>query len=87
MPFEKGKPRAANAGRKLGTPNKATLAEQACIKLGIHPFELLAAKAAEGDMNAIIQLCKHIEPPRKPLDVALDPEANKIEVIIKRYSQ
>lgn len=74
-------------GRKVGSLNRATLAEEACIKLGISPFELLAIKARDGDTNCLITLCKHIEPPKKPLELAIDPEANKIEVIIKRYGQ
>lgn len=87
MTFKKGEKRPVKSGRKLGSINKATMAEQACIKLGVNPFELLATMAQEGELQAIIALCKHVEPPRKPLDVALDPEANTIKVIIERYGK
>lgn len=85
--FKKGDPRPEKAGRKPGSLNKRTMAEEACHKLGISPFELLAIKAQEGDVTCLIALCKHVEPPRKSLDVAIDPELNKIEVIIKRYGE
>lgn len=90
MPFQKGQPRAPKAGRKPGTPNKSTLAEDACRKFGFSPFEALVKMALEGDseqtrVNAITTLCKHIEPPRKPLDVAIDPEQNSIRLIIEDY--
>lgn len=42
MPFEKGKPRAAGAGRRKGTPNRATLARQEEIaKSGLTPLEFM----------------------------------------------
>jgi hypothetical protein len=75
------------SGRKPGTLNKATLAEAACIRAGIDPFDLLVKGAIGGDMGAIIQLCKHIEPPRKALDVAIDPEKNVMKVIFEDYTK
>lgn len=87
MPFEKGKPRYPKAGRQKGTKNKRTLAEEACHKLGVKPFELLAQHALNGSENAVIQLCKHIEPPRKPVEVALDPEHNTIRIIVEEYKK
>lgn len=86
MPFEKGKPRHPNAGRKRGTPNERTKAEDACLRAGIEPFDLLVAAAVQGDIGAIIQLCKHIEPVRKPLDVEVDPVKNQIIVRVVDYS-
>ena len=86
MAYPKGKKRPEGAGRKPGTLNKATLAEQACLRAGIDPFDLLVRKAVEGSDAAIVQLCKHIEPPRKPLDVALDPNANKLIMEIFDYT-
>ena len=42
MPFEKGKPRHPNAGRKKGTPNKDSLPlEQKAAELGVDPFTIL----------------------------------------------
>ena len=61
MAWEKGKPRPPGAGRKPGSLNKGTLAEQACAKLGFSPFEALVKVAQSGDIGAIIQLCKHIQ--------------------------
>lgn len=75
------------SGRKKGTPNKRTLAEAACERAGIDPFDLLVGHAKAGDIGAVVQLCKHIEPPRKPLDLAVDPDANTINVIIKDYAK
>lgn len=87
MPFEKGKPRHPNAGRKKGTPNERTRAERACEKLGIDPFELLGQKALEGDVPCIIQLCKHIEPPKKPVEVQIDPDKNQIKILVEDYTK
>lgn len=85
MPFVKGHKPHPGGGRPKGSLNVATKAEQACLKLGIDPFELLARKAIEGDVACIIQLCKHIEPPKKPVEVALDPENNTIRIIVEDY--
>lgn len=53
MPFQKGKPRAENAGRKKGTPNKDSLPlEQKAKELGIDPFEILLRFAA-GDWEGL----------------------------------
>ncbi len=74
-------------GRKKGTPNKSTLAEAACLRAGIDPFDLLVSHAKAGDIGAVIQLCKHIEPPKKPLELAIDPEKNQIRVIVEDYGK
>jgi hypothetical protein len=83
MPFEKG--RKKTGGKKLGHQNKATKAEAACERAGIDPFDLLVKAAQAGEISCLIQLCKHIEPPKKPLDVSLNPEKNRIEVIVRDY--
>ena len=72
-------------GRKKGSLNERTKAEQACARLGIDPFELLGQKALEGDVSCIIQLCKHIEPPKKPVEVQIDPEKNTIRILVEDY--
>lgn len=74
-------------GRKRGTPNERTKAEDACIRAGIEPFDLLVAAAVQGDIGAIIQLCKHIEPPKKALEVAMDPDKSTIRIIIEDYGK
>lgn len=51
--FTPGTPRPANAGRKVGTPNRATREAQALAdELGIDPFEVLLLFAA-GDAEAL----------------------------------
>lgn len=87
MTFEKGKPRHPKAGRRKGTPNKRTLLEQALEKAGMNPFDVLIDMALAGDSACVIHLCKSAEPVRKPVDVAIDPEANEIKVIIERYKK
>lgn len=53
MPFEAGKPRPANAGRKKGTPNKRTWEARAIAeRLGFCPVEQLVAWA-QGDWKKL----------------------------------
>ncbi len=85
MGFKKGDPKPPGSGIKKGTKHERTRAEEACARAGICPFDLLVKGAVDGDMNAIIQLCKHIEPPRKPVEVALDPENNTIRIVVEDY--
>lgn len=85
MAFKKGDPKPPNSGIKKGGKHQRTMAEDACHRMGIDPFQLLAQKAIEGDVSCIIQLCKHIEPPKKPVEVALDPEQNTIRIIVEDY--
>lgn len=80
------------SGRKKGTLNKRTLAEEACHKLGISPFELLAQMCINGEaestrLAAIQTLCKHIEPPKKPLEMSLNPEANELVMKVYDYTE
>lgn len=75
------------SGRKPGTPNKRTLAEAACARANIDPFDLLVNHAVGGDIGAVIQLCKHIEPPKKPIELAVDPENNAIKFIFEDYTK
>ena len=90
MAAPKGHPKWG--GKKKGSKHAKTIAEEACAKLGINPFELLAQMAISGEseqarLSAIIQLCKHIEPPKKPLEVAVDPEKNSIRIIVEDYGK
>jgi len=87
MPFIKGCKKPEKSGIKKGQKHQRTKAEEACHKLGINPFQLLAQKAIEGDVSCIIQLCKHIEPPKKALEVARDPENNIIRIIVEDYGK
>lgn len=83
----KAKGSLKTGGRKRGSLNKRTLAESACQRAGIDPFDLLVKHAISGDVGAVIQLCKHIEPPRKALDVAIDPDNNTIKFIFEDYTK
>lgn len=87
MAAPKGHKAYKGGGRPRGSLNKGTLAEQACERAGIDPFDLLVKHATNGDIGATIQLCKHIEPPRKPLDIALDPEKNSIIIKVVDYGK
>ena len=90
MGFQKGKPRPAKAGRKKGSLNKGTLAERACQKLGVDPFENMASMAANSahpsNYDANKELCKYLEPQKRALDVAIDPEKNAIKIVIEDYT-
>ena len=61
------------------------MAESACERAGIDPFDLLVKHAVSGDIGAVIQLCNHIEPPRKALDVAVDPENSTVKIVVEDY--
>lgn len=87
MAFKKGDPKPAGSGLKKGQKIKRTLAEEACHNLNFKPFEELIKRAMAGSEACLIHLCKNIEPARKPMDLSIDPEANTIEVIIKRYGK
>lgn len=87
MPRPQKGEKTPGSGRQRGTPNKRTLAEDACHRAGIDPFDLLVQHAVAGDIGAVIQLCKHIEPPKKPLEVAIDPEKNQIRIIVEDYGK
>lgn len=82
-----GKGAPKTGGRKKGTPNKRTLAEAACDRAGIDPFDLLVGHAVGGDIGAVIQLCKHIEPPKKPVEIAIDPDKNEIRIRVIDYGK
>lgn len=85
MAFKKGHDPNRAKGRPKGSLNQRTKAEAACERAGIDPFDLLVQHAVNGDIGAVIQLCKHIEPPKKPVDIAIDPEKNTLEIIIRDY--
>lgn len=87
MPFKKGDPKPSGSGIKKGQKHERTKAEEACTRLGICPFDLLAKAAMAGSEACIIQLCKHIEPPKKPVEVAIDPEKNEIRIHVIDYGK
>ncbi len=87
MAFKKGDPKPLGSGIKKGQKHERTKAEDACHRLGIDPFELLAKAAMGGDTACIIQLCKHIEPPKKPVEVQVDPAANTIRILVEDYTK
>lgn len=79
--------RIPGSGIKKGTKHQRTLAEEACHKLGIDPFNLLAQMAINGSETAVIHLCKSIEPPKKPVEVQIDPERNSIRILVEDYTK
>lgn len=87
MGFKKGDPKPPTSGIKKGQKHVRTMAEDACAKLGINPFEMLAQLCLQGSETAIIQLCKHIEPPKKPIEVQVDPAQNTIRIIVEDYAK
>lgn len=53
MTFKKGEPRAARAGRRAGTPNRATQTlQEIADSLGVNPFQILLY-FAKGDYEAL----------------------------------
>lgn len=79
--------RIPGSGIKKGQKHARTKAEEACARAGIDPFDLLVKHAVEGDIGAVIQLCKHIEPPKKPIEVAMDPDKSTINIIVRDYGK
>jgi hypothetical protein len=73
------------SGIKKGDKHKRTLAEDACHEAGFKPFAMLVELAMGGDVGCLLQLCKHIEPPKKPIEVAVDQENNTIRIIVEDY--
>jgi hypothetical protein len=65
-PFAKGKPRPPNAGRRAGTPNKATQAQQARQAQAASADEEIIKKVIEeskaGDPAARLLYFKHLRP-------------------------
>lgn len=89
MAWPKGKPRPPGAGRRAGTPNKRTSVLEICQGLGLDPF-LELAKIAQKEhhdrrFDALKELCQYIEPKKKQMDMALDPEKSTIRIVIEDY--
>jgi hypothetical protein len=87
MAKKKGDPKSG--GRKAGTPNKRSSVLNICLGLGLDPF-LEMAKIAMNKIDprrfdAIKELCQYIEPKKKQMDMALDPEKSTIRIIIEDY--
>lgn len=76
-------------GRKAGTPNKRRSILEVCEQMGFDPFLAMAKIAAdaahERNFEALKELCQYIEPKKKSVDVALDPEKSTIRVVIEDY--
>lgn len=74
MAWPKGKPRAEGAGRKKGTPNKATLEWKALAKsICESPDHQAALKAAcLTDLNLLVKVAEHaFGKPKQSSDVTL----------------
>lgn len=69
MAWEKGKPRPEGAGRKKGTPNKATQDLQTiCAEMNFDPFRALITAAKAGSEKCLIEACSFLYPKRKALE-------------------
>ena len=88
MPFAKGHKRIG--GRKKGIPAIVTAsfsAAEACRKLGVDPFEVLAKMAAEDDMEisrpAAETLCRYLQaqPRQLQVEVRRTPEQIAAELL------
>lgn len=87
MPKKKGDPKTG--GRKAGTPNKRTSVLELCQSIGLDPFLEMAkiAQMAHHDrrFDALKELCQYIEPKKKQMDVAFDPDKASIRIVIEDY--
>lgn len=87
MPFEAGKPRAAGAGRKAGTPNSKQFlfktAQEACAAAGHDPMEAWVELAKDTDKNIRVQankeLSKYMYVQRKAIELS-GPDQGAIDV-------
>lgn len=76
MAWPKGKPRPDGAGRKKGTPNKATEAlEEICARRGLIPFEALidlyqSAEKDEIKFNCLKELSGFLYAKRKAIEIS-----------------
>ena len=90
MPFKKGDPKPQNAGRKAGTPNKATQDLFAiCEKHGVNVFEsmvILAVQAEEPKekFQRLETIAKYLYPQRKAVEVSAD-ENSGFKIIVEDY--
>jgi hypothetical protein len=83
MGFQPGVPRHPNAGRKKGTPNKATIAvAEKLAALNFDPF-LLMVELAKDENNSpelrgkmAAELASFLAPKRKAQEVELNAEVN-----------
>ena len=89
MPFVKGMPKPAKAGRKKGTPNKRQTVEEICRAMGLDPFAKMGEIAMQEEhprqFDAIKELCQYLEPKKKHTELGIDPEKSKITIIIEDY--
>lgn len=89
MPFEKGHKPYPGASRKPGVKNKRRSIEDLCTEHGVDPFLVMVNLLSHSDdamkFQSAKELCQYLEAKKKSLDVAIDPEANVIKVIIEDY--
>lgn len=85
--FKLGEPRPPNAGRKKGTPNKATLSLQQVLEShGVNPadklLDLLPQLEPAKQADVHLRLMEFIYPKRKALETASpDEAADRISII------
>jgi len=96
MPFEKGKPRHANAGRKKGTPNKRRTIFESLEEIRTEDgkpvdvvklfFQGLQTMPPYQQVDALLDLMKFIFPTQKSLELGNKDEEG-FKVIIEDYSK
>lgn len=83
MPFKKGEPREPGPGRPKGTPNKTSKTAKENI---MAVFEGMGGTITmQAWANANRSDFYKIYGRLIPTDVKIDPEANKIEVIVRQF--
>lgn len=76
MPFVKGKPRPANAGRRAGTPNKKSKRDVYAMaeERGIEPFEVLLELCSSRDegikLGAAKEACKYLYTQKRATEIS-----------------
>ncbi len=87
MSFQAGQPRPPGAGRRKGTPNKATEVKDICIRMGVDPIEFLCSVVAgsgefmgvdldvKDRVAAAKELASYIAPKLKQTNLTMDEPA------------
>ncbi len=84
MAWPKGTPRPKGAGRKAGTPNKATQSLfEKCESMGIDPFQALLEICGDPDiqirLSALKEVCQYLYAKRKALEVTGEMDVKLME--------
>jgi hypothetical protein len=92
LPYPKGKPRPAGAGRKKGTPNKATAAKVAAIAAsGLTPLDFMLGVMRDESRDVAVRLdaarsaAPYVHPKLSAVEHSgKDGGPVRVEVVVKR---